>query len=848
MKIHTKHWLATAALTAVLSLLFFYQIGLDFQSGKFQIRAPELAFGYMDSENELCSDLVAYWKLDEGTGSILSDISGYDQDAEIVDTDSISWSDDVPNNIEFWNENSLELDGISYIRSTGSVINQYDDLSISMWVNYATLNSADDSNVLISYGGIEEERIDNILYSLNIRGSDKKLRMMWENGTDSRDVISESTIAAPLTAGVWRHLVVTRDSFDKEVKFYSDGQMLGSVIPYTIVPSGGTGGTLSIGADKSDIQLTAFNGAIDDVRIYNKALTSDQVLALFTGNDDLGGCSCGNGEIEPPEECDDGNAENSDSCTNSCTTLRCGDGYVQSGNDETCEPPGTETCAFDCTTISGEEDDSDDGELTIPENCGNRKIEEDEGEECDEGHLNGTSFCSEYCTELYCGDDIISAEINEECEPTPITYVNGLPIFEEPTCGDTCSIPDYDQSAESYTGGCQRLFLQPCNIEIPEQSSSSAESVEDDSDDDAEEEEYEEGEGDDYISFCGDSIVQPFGADGIEGTDDDESCDNGSYCSDEDDVICRSDSNCIEGTTCDYDYDFDETCTNQCKLLLVHQPPISFPQEYSSSAASSQSSEVLEETSCGDFIKQGNEECDNGILNSDTDSDACRTDCTFPICGDSVIDSDEECDSGEQNSDTSPDSCRADCTIPYCGDLVRDSAEECDGEPGCQQDCTFVSIDVCGDGVLQINEQCDDGNILANDGCSPECKKQPILRTGISSSSSSSSSIEQVSSSVASSIISSMESSQETVSSVPIVEPVSSSSATSNYQVDEPNIFTLAPIANDLRPNTQVASVITHQVPRHRPVGDTGPAAVIVLAAGASSGLIWQRKKHKNLK
>ena len=58
---------------------------------------------------------------------------------------------------------------------------------------------------------------------------------------------------------------------------------------------------------------------------------------------------------------------------------------------------------------------------------------------------------------------------------------------------------------------------------------------------------------------------------------------------------------------------------------------------------------------CGDGIQQGAEECDNGTQNSDTQPDACRTDCTSARCGDGALDSGEGCDDGPQNSDVTPD-------------------------------------------------------------------------------------------------------------------------------------------------------------------------------------------------
>src|SRR5437868_4180088 len=47
------------------------------------------------------------------------------------------------------------------------------------------------------------------------------------------------------------------------------------------------------------------------------------------------------------------------------------------------------------------------------------------------------------------------------------------------------------------------------------------------------------------------------------------------------------------------------------------------------------------------------------------------------VCGDGVVDPGEACDDGAGNSDTAPDACRIDCSLPRCGDGVRDTGERC---------------------------------------------------------------------------------------------------------------------------------------------------------------------------
>jgi cysteine-rich repeat protein len=63
-----------------------------------------------------------------------------------------------------------------------------------------------------------------------------------------------------------------------------------------------------------------------------------------------------------------------------------------------------------------------------------------------------------------------------------------------------------------------------------------------------------------------------------------------------------------------------------------------------------------------------------------------------PGCGNGVLEADELCDDGDANSDLSPDACRTDCRPARCGD-----------------------------GALDAGEACDDGGVRGGDGCSPSC-------------------------------------------------------------------------------------------------------------------------------
>ena len=80
--------------------------------------------------------------------------------------------------------------------------------------------------------------------------------------------------------------------------------------------------------------------------------------------------------------------------------------------------------------------------------------------------------------------------------------------------------------------------------------------------------------------------------------------------------------------------------------------------------------------------------------------------------------------------------------MPICGNGVLDPAEACDdsntaGGDGCAGDCTTIApgwacpvsgrrcVPICGDGLMVGPETCDDRNLTPGDGCSDVCVVEP---------------------------------------------------------------------------------------------------------------------------
>jgi cysteine-rich repeat protein len=105
-----------------------------------------------------------------------------------------------------------------------------------------------------------------------------------------------------------------------------------------------------------------------------------------------------------------------------------------------------------------------------------------------------------------------------------------------------------------------------------------------------------------------------------------------------------------------------------------------------------------------------------------------------PICGNGVVEGDEVCD---DRNNFPGDGCSALCnSTEVCGNELVDFGEACDDggfDPGDGCDAFCRLESGCGNEVLDRGEQCDDGNISANDGCSPTCQREVLLASDVDS-------------------------------------------------------------------------------------------------------------------
>ena len=105
------------------------------------------------------------------------------------------------------------------------------------------------------------------------------------------------------------------------------------------------------------------------------------------------------------------------------------------------------------------------------------------------------------------------------------------------------------------------------------------------------------------------------------------------------------------------------------------------------------------------------------------DIDVFSTHIPTATCGNGVPQAFEQCDDGNL---VDGDSCSPACAITLCGNGLLEAPEECDDDNLQSGDgCSQVCrFEICGDGIIQKNnqEECDDANNLSGDGCSSTCQ------------------------------------------------------------------------------------------------------------------------------
>ena len=680
-----------------------------------------------------------YWKMDDGTGSLVRDSSRYDYTGTItgipVTSTSSGWVTGTTGAVLFYGPSALLFDGSGDYVDTGDSIDPGDgqDFTITAWVNRST---ATNKHTILSKKS--STGASAVGYALWLDDSTDTLQFAASDGADTYHLLSTSTFASP----GWRHVaLVWDDDSVTNTELYVGGAADSATDTGTIGNVNDLSNAVSLRIGSEPDSQYGFHGKIDDVRIYRRALGPSEILKLAQGNKATGSGTyvlgsnidinsdlrIYGGTIEIPSGINKtitvaGNIDNQGGFTRGSGTVTL-DGTHQTVSGSTMfnvfrkVATSAVTLFLDFTSRQ-----SASGSLVFTGADASNKLSlrstksgsvarmflDSAGVQTlqylnvqDQSASGGTVLaCSTSCTDsgnnhrwsFTCGDGVVSGA--ETCDDGGTTSGDG--------CSASCTV-ESGFTCASAPSSCS--------------------------------------------TTCGDSI-----------TAGSETCDNGDNNSDAPNAVCRTNCGALRcgdgiqdsGEGCD---DGNDNNNDSCLSTCVQNTAGGGGGGNKSSSTTSYYKRPPPPDGCGNAILEKNkgEQCDEGRFN---DLGTCSYDCRARYCGDGEITViiGEECEptptagpDGERLYDvascgqvcTAPDAAgRGGCKINYLtscdaaasayssADTYYPPTDETDWEQDFDGDAGTGGLSECGNGVVQEGEECDDENPFDGDGCSAYCIRE----------------------------------------------------------------------------------------------------------------------------
>lgn len=217
-------------------------------------------------------DLVAYYKMDGGSGTVLTDDSGNGHTADLID--SPTWVSELPR------EFSLQLNGNGQYATCGSESDFLftNQLTIEAWIYPTDFKEAMHMNTIVaktywnpySYGWAFRYGSSNGTLNFNISSG----------GTNWIDCIANDV----LTLNTWQHVAVTYNG--TVILLYVNGDLVGvKSFNFDVLDANSL---LSIGSINKSDDMRYMTGQIDEVRIWNVARSASDIY------DNMGQCEISN--------------------------------------------------------------------------------------------------------------------------------------------------------------------------------------------------------------------------------------------------------------------------------------------------------------------------------------------------------------------------------------------------------------------------------------------------------------------------------------------------------------------------------------------------------------------------
>lgn len=229
--------------------------------------------------------MIAYWALDEGKGkSALDAVSGLQDPVHYI----LNEAEFAPSRDPEWRDGGIRggallFDGYStWIRRDGTAAPDLDHaLTIAVWAAPR------------SFEGGEEDRLSAIVNRHNREGREGFILGLHRHGSWSLQLgIAGQWIELwdgghPLPAFRWSHLAASYDSKEAVMRLYLNGREIAFRVTPAGAPLTACSSELLIGRNNQSVlleeafSLHMFDGLMDELKLYNRALSAEEIGAMF---------------------------------------------------------------------------------------------------------------------------------------------------------------------------------------------------------------------------------------------------------------------------------------------------------------------------------------------------------------------------------------------------------------------------------------------------------------------------------------------------------------------------------------------------------------------------------------
>ena len=211
---------------------------------------------------EPAEGLVGHWKLDELQGVVAADSSGLGNNGSAIGNPEV-----IPGVVD----SGLRVDGNGdyVVIPDDDSLDIREQITLSAWIR----PEAEKTQDIIKKG--QHRRVNGYELGLSSKG---EMFVRFNQYSSGNSLRVDSTTTYPTDGQTWIHVAATYDG--STIRMYVNGQLENSKDADFLIAANDVG--LAIGSEHTGYR--SMKGGIDDVRIYNQALTSEQIQALASNS------------------------------------------------------------------------------------------------------------------------------------------------------------------------------------------------------------------------------------------------------------------------------------------------------------------------------------------------------------------------------------------------------------------------------------------------------------------------------------------------------------------------------------------------------------------------------------